>query len=495
MHNVSALVLAGAISVGLPLATGPTEAATTPPIAQPSAETAPGPVEGTRITEAYARMVARDIYFWAWPMVNVYNRRLAFAGLKEPGRLGDVLPAAPPNRISMLTDYIEPTQRDVACPNQDVVYGGGPLALDIEPVVVQVPDFGKRFWVYQIVDLRTDSFASMGSMYGTRPGFYLLVGPDWKGEVPNGITQVFRASTNTGFIVPRVYMDDTAEDRKAVQSVINRIDVYPLSMFDGKGKLRDWSKTPSFPAPPGRTGGGETPKVVPAKFWDELPLVLKDAPPLPGEETRYAEALALIATLQKDPKLKAAVIDEATKAEKELIGPLLQFRNFGIPLPHNWTTTKNGAAFGTDYFTRTAVAKSNIFVNKPNEATYFYQDLDASGARLNGNKRYTITFGKGVPPVNGFWSLTLYDSQHFFVPNKIKRFSIGTKNKDLMPNSDGSLTIHLQAVAPTDPVQRANWLPAPSGKDFSLYIRAYWPKEAITDGSWTPPAVTSLGSP
>ena len=448
-----------------------------------------GPIDGTRLTEAYARTMARAIYFWAWPMVNVYNRRLGFAGLKEPGRLGGVLPAAPPNRVSMLTDYIEPSERDVACPNQDVVYGGGPLALDVEPVVVQVPDFGDRFWVYQIVDLRTDSFAGLGAMYGTKPGFYLLAGPDWKGDPPKGINQVFQANTQTGFIVPRVYMDDTAEDRRAIQALINQIDVYPLSMFDGTAKQRDWSKTPSFPVPPPQPDGGESPKVVPDKFWDELPAVLKDALPLPGEESRYAEALALIAAAQKDPTLKTAIIDEATKCEKDVIGPLLEFRNYGLPLPHNWTMARNGAMFGTDYFTRTAVAKSNIFVNKPNEATYFYQDLDGSGARLNGNNRYAVTFAKGEPPVRGFWSLTLYDAQHFFVPNEIKRFSIGTKNKDLTTNPDGSVTIHVQAEAPSDPAARTNWLPAPKGQDFSLFIRAYWPADAILNGSWTPPSV------
>ena len=161
-----------------------------------------GPVSGTRITESYARMVARDAYFWAWPMVNVYNRRLAFKDLKEPGLMGGIVPVAPLNRLSMLTDYIEPQERLVACPNQDVVYGGGSIALDLSPVVLQVPDFGKRFWVYQVVDLRTDSFVELGAMYGTKPGFYLLVGPSWKGKVPKGIARVFRASTRTGFVIP-----------------------------------------------------------------------------------------------------------------------------------------------------------------------------------------------------------------------------------------------------------------------------------------------------
>ncbi|WP_419187186.1 DUF1214 domain-containing protein [Cupriavidus necator] len=121
---------------------------------------------------------------------------------------------------------------------------------------------------------------------------------------------------------------------------------------------------------------------------------------------------------------------------------------------------------------RTAAAKANILVNSPNETKYYYLDLDASGARLNSANRYTITFPKdATPPVNGFWSLSIYNSNHFFVANPINRFSVGTKNKDLQPNNDGSLTIYVQATPPGNPLQHANWLPAPKG-DFSLYVRA-----------------------
>jgi hypothetical protein len=157
-------------------------------------------------------------------MINIYNKRLAFGKAPEPGLLDGILPFAPVNRLAMLRDYIDPAERAVACPNQDVAYGGGPLALDVSPVVVQVPDFGNRFWVYQIVDLRTDSFASLGKMYGTTSGFYLLVGPNWRGDIPKGITRVFRSTTNTGFAAPRVFVDDTPEDKQAAQAAISGID-------------------------------------------------------------------------------------------------------------------------------------------------------------------------------------------------------------------------------------------------------------------------------
>ena len=202
--------------------------------------------------------------------------------------------------------------------------------------------------------------------------------------------------------------------------------------------------------------------------------------------------LAVIDAAQKNPMLRSTLIDEAENAEKALIEPLLQFRSFGTPLPHYWTTTDNGAAFGSDYFMRTAIARSNILVNKGNETKYFYQDLDAAGVRLNGGSRYSITFARGEPPVKGFWSLTMYDRFHFFVPNPVRRYSLGTKNRDLLPNADGSLTIWVQPDEPTDKAQRPNWLPAPKGEDFSLYIRAYWPDSTVVGGQWTPPPVSRI---
>jgi hypothetical protein len=449
-----------------------------------------GPDARVKITEAYAAHVARDSFFWAWPLVNVYNRRLAFSKMTEQRYVGPLL-EAPLNRLTMLMDYVEPEERNVACPNQDVVYGLGMIALDVSPVVVQVPDFGDRFWVYQIVDLRTDSFVQLGKMYGTVPGFYLLVGPNWNDEVPKGIIRVFRASSNTGLIAPRVFQDDTPQDKRAIQDALTGITMYPLAEYDGRMKVMEWSKLPKVPG--GAPGEEETRWVLPEKFFDELPVVLADAPPLPGEEARYAQVLAVLAAAKGDSKIKQAMIEAARDAEEKLVNPLFQFRNYGQRLPYNWSTISNESAFGTDYFTRTAVAKSNILVNSPNETKYFYQDLDASGQRLNNSNRYTVTFAKdGTPPVNGFWSLSIYNEHHFFIANPINRFSVGTKNKDLKPAADGSLTIYVQTDAPTDAGQRTNWLPAPKG-DFSLYIRAYWPKVPVMDGSWTPPAVQRVG--
>ncbi len=450
-----------------------------------------GPDTRGKITEAYAKLVSRDAYFWGWPLVNIFNRRQALKNVTDFVMAGPV-PTAPLNRLAMLTNYITPDERLVACPNQDVVYGAGSLALDITPVVIQVPDFGRRFWVYQVVDLRTDAIVQLGKMYGTVPGFYMVVGPDWHGDVPAGIAKVFRSSTSTGFIAPRIFQSDTPDDNRAIQPVLRQVLMYPLADYDGTMKVEDWRQIRTLP--PKKAGGEtETQWVFPDKFFDELPQVLADAPPLPGEEARYAQMLALIEAIKNNTALKPVLVRAVAEADDELIKPLFQFRNYGQQLPHHWSTISNEAAFGTDYFTRTAVAKSNILVNSPEETKYFYQDLDAAGARLNGANHYTVTFPKDqTPPVNGFWSLTLYNEHHFFVPNDLKRYSLGTKSKTLKANVDGSLTIYVQADAPSE-AQQSNWLPGPKDADFSLYIRAYWPKTPVVDGSWTPPAVRKVG--
>lgn len=449
-----------------------------------------GPVSGTRLPESYVRDVARLAYLWGWPLVNMHNRHLVFEKVPENG-LGDgVLPVGPLNRLTMLTDYIKPEERAVATPNQDVVYGFGIMALDKEPVVFQVPDFGDRFWVYQLGNQRTDTIGGMGKMYDSKPGFYMVVGPDWKGDVPANITAVFRSPTNLAYIIPRAFLDDTKEDRAAIQPVVSQIMSYPLSEFDGKMKTKDWSKLPTIADPAGgkQGGGSETQWVKPEAFFAELPQVLKEVPPQPGEEALYAWFSSVLSAAAKDPQIAETMKQTAIETEKSLMKTIHSYSYAGVPVGNDWVAPMNGAEFGTDYFSRAAAAKANIFVNPRKESAYFGQEYDSKKRRLSGKSAYMITFAKDqLPPVNGFWSMTLYDADHFFAPNKINRFSLGTKNKDLVYGADGSLTIYVQNDPPKGDKAK-NWLPAPKGS-FELFIRAYWPKSAILENQWSPPPV------
>ena len=145
---------------------------------------------------------------------------------------------------------------------------------------------------------------------------------------------------------------------------------------------------------------------------------------------------------------------------------------------------------GTD-ITRTGTARSNMWDNRPEETKYIYRDDDSQGQQMDGRNLYTVTFPKGqVPPVKGFWSLTLYNDEHLFNPNPLKCYSLGTKNKDLKYNADGSLTLYAGAKSPGKD-KESNWLPAPDGT-FSLYLRCYWAEQAILDGTWMPPQVEKV---
>jgi hypothetical protein len=450
----------------------------------------PGPAPGTAMTTAYVQSVGRMAYLWGWPLVNIANRHKLFSEAPEPGLMGGVVPVAH-NGVAMLTNYISPEQRFIAATNQDVVYGFGFLDnLDKEPIVFQVPDFGDRFYVYALWDARTDEFSNIGKQYNTKPGFYMIVGPEWKGETPTGITAVVRSSTSWVEVCPRVFMDDTAEDHKAIQPVLSQIVFYPLSQFDGTMKTKDWSKLPHFPAPK-RTGEGETQWVNPETFFDELPAVMKQVPSMPGEEALYNWIGSVLDAAAKDPKIMQTLKETAAEAEREMIDPLFQWRYNGRPAGNGWNSPVNNAKWGTDYLNRTGTAKTNMFDNLPTETKYIYTDNDSQGRQLNGQNSYSITFPKGqVPPVKGFWSLTLYNDFHFFNPNPLKRYSLGTKNKTLKYNADGSLTLYAGAKSPGQDKEN-NWLPAPEGT-FSLYMRAYWPDKAILDGSWQPPAIAMV---
>ncbi len=168
---------------------------------------------------------------------------------------------------------------------------------------------------------RTASFNS-AKCTGTTPGFYLLAGPNWEGDIPKEISRLFRSSTNTGFIAPRVFQDDTPEDKKAIQPVLREIVMYPLSEFDGRMKSIDWTKIPHLPA--AASGESETQWVVLEQFFDELSAVLDDAPPLPGEEARYAQVRALLEAAKADKQLKAAMVEAAKECDAQIVKPLFE---------------------------------------------------------------------------------------------------------------------------------------------------------------------------
>lgn len=434
--------------------------------------------------------VAREAYVWGWPLAYVHQCRARVALVPRAGKSGG-LPVAPLNEIAMLTEQAAPRTSFVPCPNRDVLYGFGIFDLAETPVVVQVPDFGDRFWLYQLGDQRTDGFANLGSMYGTRPGCYLVVGPGWNGGTPRGIAGVVRSPTRHAYCIPRVFFTAAEGDRAAAVAAAAGVMAYPLDQFTGSPRRRDWTKLSWLPSL-SREGAA----VSPERFLEILPDLLDDVPPLPGEEPLYGRLRGLVAAIAADPDLAAAARAAVCETDRDVIAPLFEFRNVGLPLPAGWTTVVNGAAFGTDYLTRAAVARSNVFVNRHHETKYYYLDVDATGHRLEGSRRYVITFPPGMlPPAAAFWSLTAYDERHALPPGSAARHSIGTRDHSLTLSADGSLTIVVEpagsashaASSDADAAQPPlNRIEAPAGP-FSLYLRLYAPLTAALEGDWTPP--------
>jgi hypothetical protein len=433
-------------------------------------------------------------YVWGWPLVYVHNQRTALTRAPEPVLINGSIPIAPMNSVVMLTDYISPTERSIGDPNQDVVYGLGYLSLEKEPVVIQVPDFGDRFWTVPVYDGRTDQISELGRQYDTKPGFYMVVGPNWNGATPAGIVGVVRSTTDFAVSMPRIFMNDTAEDRAAIQPALTQIQFYPLSQFDGKMKTKDWHKIPIIKkeGKPEKYSNTQPPWVDPATFFDELPVVMNEVPPMPGEEALYRWIGSVMDAAAKDPAVMKTLQQAALAADQELVAPMMQWRVNGQPAGNGWTSPANNGAFGTDYIHRMGAVKADPYDNKRNETMYFYTDSDTKLQQLVGTSSYAVTFAKGqLPPVKGFWSLTMYDPEHYFAPNALKRYALGTKNnKTLKTNADGSLTIYLGNKSPGKD-KESNWLPAPAGP-FSVWLRTYWPDQAILDGTWKPPVIATV---
>ena len=452
------------------------------------------------VTMEQAASVGWEAYRWGWPLVNVANRADRARRLNRLNG-GPVIEGGMPvafGRLAMLTGYIDPDERGVACPNQDVVYGAGIFDdLNDNPVVFQVPDFGQRFWSFAFYDARTNEFGSIGRQAGTAPGFYLLVGPNWQAPTPAGIAGVVRSPTNLAFTIPRVYAADTPADRQAVQPLVRAIDYYPLTEFNGVADPRDWDALPHVLPCWLPRRRDELQFVKPETFLRDLRGVVDSVPPLPGEDDLYARLRGMLAAAAGDWRVRMALRETFRYAEQDLIDPLMQWARNGRPAGNGWNTSVNAAQWGTsaeDYLHRAATARSNIFESRPQGTRYFYTDTDTQGQPLDGDNLYAVTFAVGqLPPVRAFWSLSLYDEFHFFHTrgNPLDRYALGTKDDGtLRSNPDGSLTLYaggwLSGGAPP-----SNWLPAPVGEPFSLYLRAYQPDPAID--TWQPPPISRIG--
>jgi hypothetical protein len=441
-----------------------------------------------------ARDIARQGYIYGLPIVMNYGVMYEFVIDKTSGQY-----KAPFNTISNEARVFTYQDTAVVTPNSDTPYSMLWLDLRAEPIVISVPAVDpKRYYSVQLVDGNTYNYGYIGSRAtGSEAGDYLVTGPGWTGQRPDGIREVFQSGTDFSLVIFRTQLFDAA-DMPNVQKVQAGYAARPLSAFLGQ----------PAPAPaPAVDFPVFSKDLAKENFFEFLDFALQFAPAQPNE-LFIREQLARIGvgpgkTVNfKDlpPEDKAEVllglaegkgrIDEATKAAGEQVNGWRVSSAFG-----------DAAFFHGDWELRAVAAQSGIFGNNAEEAMYPMTRQDKDGDDLDGSKHaYTLTFPKdGLPPVNAFWSVTMYDGKtQLLIQNPINRYLI---NAPMLPQmktgEDGSLTLYIQTKSPGAD-KEANWLPAPDGPIY-LVMRLYWPKTENPSilpagkGTWSPPGIVKAG--
>jgi hypothetical protein len=441
---------------------------------------------------AETRAIAEEGFIYGLPLVMNYAVMHEFAVDSSSAEF-----KAPFNQIRNLTHVATPEDTAVVTPNSDTPYSILWLDLRAEPMVISVPEVDpKRYYSVQLIDGNTYNFGYIGSRAtGSGAGHYLVTGPEWKGEKPEGIQQVFTATTPFVFANFRTQLFDPAdiENVKKVQAGYN---AQPLSAFLGQPAPAAAPKIEFLPA---TTAG------VKDNFFDYLGAALEFIPQTPEDQ----EIRARLASIGVGPgrKFDFKELSPAHKAEVGLgmkagDGKVDQFLAQGIKNINGWSV---GSFFGDqafykgDWLMRAAAAKGGIYGNDAVEATYPFTRTTAAGEPIDTSKHnYTLTFPAGqLPPVNAFWSVTMYDGKsQLLIKNPIDRYLINSPMLDSMKkNPDGSLTLHIQKESPGQALE-SNWLPAPDGPAY-LVMRLYWPKDTPPSilpagtGSWQPPGIVA----
>jgi hypothetical protein len=477
-----------------------------------------------------AQEVARigvDAYIYGYPLVTMEMTRRMMTNVEKPKGT-----RAPMGQLVRMRTYPTAAFKDVTAPNADTLYTTGWMDVGREPWVLTIPDVKDRYYLMPMLDAWTEVFQAPGKRTtGTQAQKYLITGPGWKGKVPEGMNQ-YQSPTSLVWLLGRIYCTGTPEDYKAVHAIQDQVSIVPLSAY---GK--------PYTPPPGKVDPeidmhiavrDQVHKLDAVAYFNLLTKLLKDNPPVTGDaamaarmkqagennppataDAPMAPSLKQVAKSSNPPvtvdepmvarmkqigivpgmtfdisKLDPAVIhaiEDVPKAAQEKI--MGHFKKAGV-LENGWTFSTRTGIYGTDYLQRAFITAIGLGANRPQDAVYPTSESDADGKPYEGVNQYIMHFSEGqMPPVNAFWSLTMYNAHYFFVDNPLNRYTLGSRNNFTF-NADGSVDLYIQADSP-GPDKEANWLPAPKGR-FVLMLRLYWPKEtfpSIIDGTWKIPTV------
>ena len=441
---------------------------------------APAMAQAAQLSEQEALAIATDAYVYFYPLVTMDVTRKQLTNV-EPGKgLG-----GPANTFANIPTFPAADMKSVVRPNFDTLYSSGYLDITSEPVVVSVPDTAGRFYLLPMLDMWSDVFASPGSRTtGTQAGHFLIVPPNWRPDLQGRIveelklpkeTQVIRAPTPYVWIIGRTKTDGPP-DYAAVHKIQAGYKITPLSEWEKPARAVDLKVDPSIDMKtPPKT---QVDTMAGGKYFAYASEIMKVNPPHVTDQPIIAQMKRIgiepgksFDMSRADPAVKKAIEAAPEAAQKLMAWKVATLAR----VANGWSmNTDTMGVYGNYYLKRAIVAQLGLGANLPEDAIYPLNLADDTGKPLDGASKYTISFDKGsTPPVNAFWSVTLYDPDGFQVANSLNRFAVSS----WMPfktNSDGSLTLYVQNESPGAD-KEANWLPAPKGA-FNLTMRLYSPQ-------------------
>ena len=440
----------------------------------------------SEVTPEEAKQIAEEAYIYGYPLVTMEMTKRVMTNVTQPEGT-----RAPMGQFVRMRTYPTAAFRDVTAPNASTLYTTTWLDVSKEPWILSLPEANDRYYLFPMLDGWTNVFQVPGKRTtGTGPQTYAITGPNWSGNLPEGVTE-YKSPTSLVWVLGRIYCTGTPEDYAAVHKMQDEISVVPMSSY---GKPYTPAAGKVDPNIDMKTAVREQVNSLSTEaYFNLLAELMVDNPPAKADDsivTKMAK-IGIIAgeqfSLEKfDEEIQKALQDVPKVAFEKIMA---HFKSGGT-FENGWMFTTNAGVYGTDYLQRAFVTAIGLGANRPQDAIYPTSEKDAEGNPYDGANKYVMHFEKGqMPPAKGFWDLTMYDAGYFFVDNPLDRYTLSQRNK-FKENADGSVDFYLQADNP-GPGKESNWLPAPKGK-FILMLRLYWPSEtspSILDGSWKIPPV------
>ncbi len=451
--------------------------------------------ESGPLTPERAAELATKAYEYGYPLVTMEYTRRVFTNAAESGEK-----AAPMGQFVRMREYPDAQFRTVTSPNADTLYTTAWFDVDQEPWVVSVPAMGDRYYLLPMLDGWTNVFATPGTRTtGGQAQTFAITGPKWRGTLPSGVTE-YKSPTALAWLIGRIYCTGTPQDYDAVHKLQDAITAVPLS---GYGKPYSPAPAAVNPSIDMKTAVREQVNALDGtQFFRLLADLMKTNPPADADAPMVENLakLGIVPGQSFDPATAdpavPAVIAKTPKSAQEAImaGDKAAVASGDFKVVNGWQYSTSMGEYGDDYLLRAYLTAIGLGANLSKDAIYPKSDGPEADQKYDGSSKYIVHFDKDKrPPVRGFWSLTMYGADYFFVGNPLNRYTLSERN-DLKANPDGSVDLYIQADNP-GPGKESNWLPAPKGK-FILVLRFYWPKEtwpSLLDGSWVPPKVAKVG--